>query len=379
MKVLHVYRTYFPDSQGGLEEAIRQLCASTTALGVNNRIFTLSPKPYPAVLSYPEATVFRFPLSFEIASCGFSLSCLEGFRRLVDWADIVHYQFPWPFADLLHWAASVRKPAIISYQADIVRQKRWLQLYQPFMHRFLTSAAAIVATSPNYAHSSPVLLPRYSNKLHIIPIGLDATSYPSTSDEQRTATLKLYGSDYFLFVGVLRYYKGLHILLEAARKTSSTIIVAGSGPLEKQLKQQAADLDLRNVHFTGYVTDEVKSALYRNARAIVFPSHLRSEAFGVTLVEGALFGKPLISTEIGSGMSYINQHQQTGLIIPPNDPVALSQAMQQLHQNVDLAKKLGEGAHLRYLKHFTAQRMAESYLQLYMALLAGKTISKTRM
>jgi len=368
MKILHVYRTYFPDSQGGLEEAIRQLCAGTTALGVENRIFTLSPDPRPAVLCRPEAEVHRFPLDFEIASCSISLRCLRGFRQLVAWADIVHYQFPWPFADLLHFAAPVRKPTLISYQADIIRQQGWLRLYQPFMHRFLAAADAIVASTPNYAASSPVL-PAYRHKLRIIPIGLAAGRYPPASAGQLAAVRQCYGQDYFLFVGVLRYYKGLHLLLEAARNAPFAVVIVGSGAMENELRQQAASLGLTNVHFTGFVDDGVKTALYAQARAVVFPSHLRSEAFGVTLLEGALFGKPLISAEIGSGMSYINQHLHTGLIVPANDPAALRQAMLQLHRDPELARRFGANAHQRYCQLFTAERMADCYHQLYLELL----------
>lgn len=368
MKILHVYRTYFPDSQGGLEEAIRQLCAGTSALGVQNRIFTLSPDPSPAVLSREEAEVHRFRRDFEIASCSMSLRCLSGFRQLVAWADIVHYQFPWPFADLLHFAAAVRKPTLISYQADIVRQQGWLRLYQPLMHRFLAAAAAIVASTPNYAASSPVL-PGYLHKLRIIPIGLDPGRYPPASEDQLAAVRHRYGQDYFLFVGVLRYYKGLHLLLEAARNAPFGLVIVGSGPMENALRQQAASLGLTNVRFTGFVDDGVKTALYAQARAVVFPSHLRSEAFGVTLLEGALFGKPLISAEIGSGMSYINQHLHTGLIVPANDPAALRQAMLQLHRDPALARKFGDNAYQRYCRLFTAQRMAGCYHKLYLDLL----------
>ncbi|SDE30566.1 glycosyltransferase [Desulfuromonas thiophila] len=364
MRVLHVYRTYFPDSQGGLEEAIRQLCRATTSRGVQNRIFTLSPCPRPAVLQRPEAEVHRFPRTCEIASCGISVSALAGFRALVDWADLVHYQFPWPFADFLHLAACVRKPALVSYQADIVRQQGWLRLYRPLMRQFLARMAAVVATSPQYAASSPVLS-AMRDRLQVIPLGLDPASYPVPSADRQQEVLRRFGRDYFLFVGVLRYYKGLSFLLEAARHAPFQVVVAGSGPLESLLHRQVRELGLSNVHFAGHVDDATKVALLQQARALVFPSHLRSEAFGMALLEGALFARPLISCEIGSGMSYINQHNQTGLIVPPEDPFALRQAMLQLYQDEVLAARLGAGAYQRFLQLFTAERMAEQYLHLY--------------
>ena len=74
----------------------------------------------------------------------------------------------------------------------------------------------LVATSPNYLDSSPVLQ-RYRHKTTVIPIGLDPSSYPQPSAETVERVASTYGRDFFLFVGVLRYYKGLEILLEAAR------------------------------------------------------------------------------------------------------------------------------------------------------------------
>ena len=73
----------------------------------------------------------------------------------------------------------------------------------------------------------------------------------------------------------------------------------------------------------GYLLEDDKVALINLCYAVVFPSHLRSEAFGISLLEGAMYGKPLISSEIGTGTSHINIDGETGLVVPPNDPVAL--------------------------------------------------------
>src|SRR5690606_17794728 len=115
----------------------------------------------------------------------------------------------------------------------------------------------------------------------------------------------------------LRYYKGLHFLIEAASKTAATIVIAGSGPEEIQLKSLAADKGLTNVHFLGRISDDDKSALLQACRGFVFPSHLPSESFGISLLEAAMAGKPMISCEIGTGTSYVNIHQQTGWVIEP--------------------------------------------------------------
>lgn len=369
MRVLHVYRTYFPDTQGGLEEVIRQICRNTQIHGVESRVFCLSAAGQ-SVIAREEAQVYRYHKTWEVASCGVSLSALSGFKDLVAWADIVHYHFPWPFADLLHLLAQVKKPTVVTYHSDIVRQQGLLKLYRPLMRQFLWQVDCIVATSPNYAASSEELI-RFADKVEVIPIGLDEASYPSAQDETTEAIKSRCGEGFFLFIGVLRYYKGLHILLEVLQNTELRVVIAGFGPIENALREQAQQLGLVNIQFLGYVSDEEKVALIQLARAIVFPSHLRSEAFGVTLLEGAMLAKPLITTEIGTGTSYVNRDGETGLVVAPADVQALRQAMLQLAMDAPLAERMGAAARQRYLALFTGQRMGENYVHVYQKLLGG--------
>ena len=290
MRVLHVYRTYFPETQGGLEEVIRQICLNTRRHGVVSRVLCASPSIRPRVVRRKEAAVYRSRLNVEIASCDLSFQALGLFRRMLKWADVVHYHFPWPFADMLHFAARVRSPTVLTYHSDIVRQRVLAALYSPLMLRFLRSMDRIVCTSPNYFATSPVLQ-RFEDKVEILPIGLDPDSYPSPERAEVAAERARYGEGFFLFIGVLRYYKGLHILLEAIQGAPYRVVIVGSGPTEAELKKQARDLRLNNVAFAGQVSDRTKVALIELSRAVVFPSSMRSEAFGVTLLEGCYAGQ----------------------------------------------------------------------------------------
>jgi len=364
IKVLHVYRTYFPDTQGGLEEVIRQICQSTKDCGIESRVFTLSRSPIPSVLERPEAEVYRTKLTAEIASCSIAFGAIHLMKELVEWADIIHFHFPWPFADVLNLFVPKNKPTMLTYHSDIVRQKVLLKMYKPLMYRFLHSMKAIVATSPNYFATSEVL-GKYAEKVEIIPIGLGKDTYPPINSSLTELMRLKVGSDFFLFVGVLRYYKGLHILLEAAKGGDFKVVIVGAGPVERELHEKATKLGLDNVLFLGYITDEEKVALYELSRAVVFPSYLRSEAFGVTLVEGLMYAKPIISCEIGTGTSYVNEHNVTGLVIPPSDSKSLKQAMVQLYRDDALCERFGIAARKRYETFFTSQLMAERYASLY--------------
>ena len=364
LRVLHVYRTYFPETVGGLQEAVRQICHSTTALGVENRVFTLARGRSPSVLARPEARVFRFPLHLEVASTGLSATALGGFGRLARWADVVHYHFPWPFADALHALARVTTPAISTYHSDIIRQQGLLRVYAPLMHWFLRRMARVVATSPQYALSSPVLQ-RYADKVEAIPLALDPNTYPALDAARAAALCRRFGRGFFLFIGVLRYYKGFDVLLDAVRAGGLHLLLAGAGPEEVRVRRRLEAEGIDNVTLLGEVSDADKVALMHLARAVVLPSHLRSEAFGIALLEGAMFGKPLLSCEIGTGTSHINRDGETGLVVPPNDAVALRAALLRLDRDDALAHRLGRGARGRFDRLFAAGPMGAEYLRLY--------------
>lgn len=371
MKVLHVYRTYFPDPTGGLQEAVRQTALATAREGVESRIFTLSPWPDPEVVDRPEGRVVRARSWAAPASCDLGgPAAFSRFAELARWADVIHYQFPWPFADLLHLAVRPCAPAVMTYQSDIVRQ-RWLgRVYKPLMQRTLNDMAAIVATSPAYARTSPALAAvAEPGRVCVIPNGIDEAGCAEPLAEAKYIDIaQRYGlaaGRYFLFIGVFRYYKGLHILLEAARLAGVTIALAGDGPERAALESTAAGLPPGRVHFLGQVTEAEKFALIRDCRALVLPSHLRSEAFGMVLVEAAMLGRPMISCEMGTGTSFVNAHDETGWVVPPADPIELAGAMSCMERDDTLVQRYGESARRRYERLFSGAALGQAYADAY--------------
>ncbi|MES2832663.1 MAG: glycosyltransferase family 4 protein [Pseudomonadota bacterium] len=364
MRVLHFYKTSFPDTTGGVEQVINQIARGTSAFGVETEVLSLTSAKSAVTTTVDGYLTHRARLNFEIASTGFSIAAFKRFADLARHADVVHYHYPWPFMDVVHFATRMRKPCIVTYHSDIIRQQQLLQLYRPLKRRFLASVDRIVATSPNYLATSDVLQ-QFADKVTVIPIGIDKATYAVPTVARLDHWRQSFGPKFFLFVGVLRYYKGLHILLEAAQGTNFPIVIVGAGPIEQALKAQALALCLSNVHFLGQVSEEDKAALLTLCYGIVFPSHLRSEAFGVSLLEGAMFGKPMISSEIGTGTTFINIDGETGLVVPPDDVVALRQAMVYLWEKPEASAALGLAAERRYWRYFTAEQMVKSYVELY--------------
>lgn len=371
MNVLHVYQTYYPETQGGIQETIRQITLNMTK-DVNSRIFTLSNQACThRKIDVMGIEVYQIPQWVKMASCGFALRGLKVFAHLCDWADIIHYHFPWPFADILHFmfAVSKSKKIVISYHADIVRQKLLGLCYKPLMYAFLKAAHCIVVSSREYLNSSATLV-KFHKKVNIIPIGIDESIYPCVGEDCLQTWQKLIGKKFFLFIGVLRYYKGLDTLLTAAKGANFKIVIAGSGPLEKSLQACARRLNLDNVLFLGQIHQLDKVALLKLASGFVLPSPLRAESFSLSLLEAAIFAKPLISADINSGTRFINVHRLSGLHVNPNDPQQLREAMELIYNQPKLAASFGACARQRYETLFTGQKMGRKIVHLYKKLLA---------
>lgn len=362
MKVLHVFKTYLPDTSGGIERVIFSIAEAARPLGVESEVLTLSRNASLGAVRVGSHLLHQAPLDLDIASTGLSWSVIGRFRALARGADIVHYHFPWPMMDLMQLAAPPGRPSLVTYHSDVVRQKLLRHAYAPLMHRFLAGVDRIVATSEAYVETSPVLQ-RYRDKVAVIPIGIaDQPAPPEALVRQLRGRV---GEGFFLFVGVLRYYKGIAFLIEAARRSGLPVVVVGDGEMRGAIEAAA----LPNLTLLGSLGDAEKAALLQLCCGFVFPSHLRSEAFGVALLEAAQAGRPMISCEIGTGTSWINRHEETGLVVPPADPAALAGAMRQLADAPERAAAMGQAARRRYEALFTADRMAAAYVDEYRRLL----------
>jgi len=363
MRVLHFYKTCFPETFGGIEQMIYQLAEKSANYGVNAKVLALGKKPQKTI-NFPNHKVHLEKMDFQIASSGFSWRVLGAFKEILKSVDVVHYHYPWPFMDMVHFIARCKKPTVVSYHSDIVRQRNLMRLYAPLQHVFLRDVDRIIAESPDYMLSSENLQ-RYKNKTGVIPIGLDDSLYMPVDESIVQSWQRKLPERFFLFVGVLRYYKGVDVLLAAMRDIECPLVIVGNGPEESRLHALAKKWDLRHVYFLGALPDRDKNALLSLCYGVVLPSNVRSEAFGISLLEGAMFGKPLVCCQIQTGTTFINCHGKTGLVVPPSDSQALGVAMQSLWDDPDMATAMGRAARQRYLRYFTADVMTESYCKIY--------------
>ena len=170
-----------------------------------------------------------------------------------------------------------------------------------------------------------------------------------------------------LFVGRLRYYKGLDTLLHALTHLPGVALtVVGDGPMRAPWQALAHQLGLgERVGFVGDVDDAQLPARYLEADLFVLPANARAEAFGTVLLEAMAAGLPCVTTELGTGTAWIVQHGVTGLVVPPGDAEALRGAIESLLHDTSLRRTMGEAGRARVEKHFTVERMIEGVEQVY--------------
>ncbi|APO88599.1 hypothetical protein A9199_12415 [Donghicola sp. JL3646] len=358
MRILHVYQVYLPDDFTGIPRVIWDLCEGMGDFGVESEVLCLTNVPPRNSIRFGNHLVHYARRDVTLASASLSLDVFFKFRKLIDKYDIIHYHYPWPVGDVLHLVFGRKKPSLITYHSDIVKQKFLRKLYSPIEALFLGSVNKIVSTSPNYSLSSKNLM-KFKDKVSVIPIGLPDRTMPNSENFEKWQSRV--GTGFFLFVGSLRYYKGLSFLIDAARETGLPVVIAGRGSLP--------EINLpKNVKYVGEVSDDDKECLLSLCRAFVFPSHLRSEAFGVALLEAARAGRPMISCEIGTGTSFVNLQNQTGYVITPKNVPHLVNAMRLLAASDKDCERFGKNAVARYQKLFTASQMCKTYNQIYQGL-----------
>lgn len=354
MKVLHVYKNYAP-TPGGIETYVRQIARGLARRGgVEATVLVVASGRRGSVEELDGVRVIRAGRWGEVASTPLSVSLARELARTD--ADLVHLHVPYPVGELGYLLAGQRCPLVVTYHSDVVRQWWARPLYQPMLRLLLRRARAIIATSPPYVRTSPVLR-AFADRCQVVPLAVDPSRF-QVPPERVHAIQRSWPGPRILFVGRFRRYKGLGHLVAAMRDLPGHLRLIGAGPVEAELRAQVARLGLGNrVEILGGIDDGVLPAHYAACDAFVLPSVQRSEAFGISLLEAMAAGKPVVSTELGTGTSWVNQDGATGLVVPPADTAALGGALRSLIDDPNLARRLGEAGRARVAAEFGEERL----------------------
>lgn len=370
MKILHIYKDYYP-ILGGIENYLRWLAEGQAARGHEVMVLVTNPAGMKTVVREENGVrVIRAARLATVAST--PLSVALAFLLAQQRPDIVHLHFPYPLGEISQCLLRRGRATVMTYHSDVIRQAGILRFYNPLLRHILRQVDRILPTSEPYIHSSPYLRP-LSERCTVIPLGINVERFSHPQPQRVAAIRRRYPSPLLLFVGRLRYYKGLPILIEAMRKVQATLLIVGTGPEAAALGDLAYLAGVSDrVHFLGDVSDANLPAYYQAADIFVLPSSHRSEAFGIVLLEAMASSTPVISTELGTGTSWVNQHGKTGLVIPPRDVDALITAIQRLLADPDLRRRMGTHAYDRVQQEFALPVVIERVLAVYQELLLRK-------
>lgn len=355
IRILEVNKAYFPHT-GGIETLVKQY---SEELQKNNfEVRTLVCRDSFGKTYHESINNVRLIRAGSLGtyfSCPLSVSFINIFKKMSKNADIIHIHVPFPLADFALLLSGYKGKVIVSWHSDIVKQKKLLVLYKPFLKYLLNRADCILVATKGHINGSE-WLGKYREKCNILPYGIRAKDYLNIPKKHFLSEYS-YNSDSIkvFFTGRLVYYKGVDILIKAFRKVNNKceLFIAGTGILEEKLKDMVKRYGLsKRVHFLGFLSDEQLKQAYADCDMFILPSVARSEAFGIVQLEAMIYGKPVINTNLESGVPYVSIHGKTGITVKAGNPSQLASAINLLCENKALRECFGNSARERVLKYF---------------------------
>ncbi len=372
MRVLHFGR-FYNDKFGGLE---RHVDALLHGLNVHCDADNLVAHDHWAstVIEAAGYTVYKTPSLGKVAGTALcpAMPWLARALHREHRYDLVHLHFPDPMAHLASAFLPRSVKRVITWHSDIVRQKRLLRLYRPFLNRILNQADAIIIPTPRHLESSEQLRAcRHPERIHVVPFGLDYEPFDKAARSQAAIgalRARLAGDAPLLFtVGRHVYYKGLEFLIRAmADIPRAVLVVGGDGPLTPSLEALTETLGLTaRIRFVGRIPDAELPLYYHACDIFCMPSVAPAEAFGLVQLEAMACGKPVVCCELHNGVTHVNRDGETGLVVPPRDPQALAMAINHLFDDLALRQRLGEQGCQRARTEFSVGHMVTETLAVY--------------
>lgn len=392
-RICHLAK-YYPPTPGGIETHVQVLAQGQSALCAKVRVLCVNglaagqPAQHTATMRERDRTVRVIRLGrlgslarLDICPAGVRYCC----RVIRGSYDVVHLHTPnptmllvWLIARGLGRLQGLTPPTlIITHHSDIIRQRLLKYALRPLEYVVYQQATCILTDSPSYLEGSR-FLHAFRPKVRALPLGIDCAEYlhPIAETLHRADEFRQrYGNPLWLAVGRLVYYKALHIAIAALVHVPGTLLIMGTGPLQRRWAALARQLGVSDrVIWHGAATPEDLRAAYCAATALWFPSNVRSEGFGLVQIEAMASRCPVINAAIpGSGVPWVSRHEQEGLTVSLNDPHALARAALRLLHEPGLRDRLAQAAWER-AQQFDYRTMAHRSLEIYEHALQGRVI-----
>jgi len=369
IRILQISKFFYPHF-GGMEKVVRDINIGLKE-DVNMKVLTCQVKGKGNKEIIDDIEVFRAGSIGVYFSVPISFTFPFLLRKLSNDRDILHFHLPFPLAVMSYLLVRPKGKIVVWWHSDILKPKNLYKIYKPFLRSFLNKVDKIIVATPYHIKNSDVLKD-FKDKCEVIPFGIDVERFNFTNEikEKVEKVRGEYGPKIILFIGRLIYYKGLEYLIQAIKSVDAKLLIIGEGYLKENLQKLVDKLKIKNkVFFLGRVGNSEIVAYYYACDIFVLPSIEKTEAFGLVQLEAMACGKPIVNTNLPTGVPYVSQNEITGLTVPPKDAKALAGAMNILLNDEILRKKYGENGRKRVEKEFTKKIMIEKVLNVYKQLI----------
>lgn len=375
MRILHISKYYHP-FRGGIEKVIKELAEATVLQGHEVTVLCANESNKRSEEIINGVRVIRLPSWATLFSQPVTPSVFWEVQHLVSQADTVQLHTPNPLFEFAYLFCRPEVPFIVTYHCEVMKNRSLVKFYEPVSKAVLERADSIIIATDNHLKYSRWLR-KYAHKCQIIPFGIQA-KHANRNIEivKKLKSIKDKYSRYFLFIGRMVAYKGVNVLLESMQNVEQNLVLIGKGPLFEQWQKLSKNLGVSDrVHFLGQVNDEEEfSAYLHGCDAVVLPSLNEAEAFGLVLLEAMACGKPIITTELNSGVRMVNSPGETGLEVPPSNVLRLTEAMNHMASNHEMRLQMGINAKVRFENMFRIDKFVQSYLGVYAQMIGETTV-----
>lgn len=296
--------------------------------------------------------------------------------------DIVHILNLPQFAPIIR-ALNPKAKIILHLEAQ------WLMGMNPSsVGRWLRSVDRVIGCSDFVTDQIRVRFPKVASRCATVYNGVNVDLFmPNERAEKPTGAKRL------LYVGLIAAHKGLHVLLDALpailKRFPGTRLYMVGPPAElpldwlptlgeraamakllpffdgkgyrSHLKEQIARLNLADsIEFPGNFPQYALARWYRQADVFIFPT-VCNDAFGMPAAEAMAAELPVVASRIG-GLPEVIEHGKTGLLVPPDEPSALADAVIHLLEDENLRRSMGKAGRKRALQNFTWEKIAQDLM-----------------
>lgn len=360
-KVTHVFRYAYPHI-GGVETVINQINDSLPNEEFEKEVLCCSNTDKSSFENGVKYNRCRYLL--ELFNDTISLEFLWKLSRVK--TDVLHYHMPFIFGMICHFIARPKyKKLYITYHAELVGYDKIMKYFWWLYKYFYKIADRIHVLSPNVIYSDKILTP-FKDKCYVLPFGIDTQVEKKV--EQNKIKEQFKDKKILLCSGRLVRFKGFQFAIEALKNIDNVVLlIMGDGKYREVLEEQIKLNQLQNkVFLLGEISDKnYKNEVFEACDIFLLPSIQRTESFAIVQLEAMRHGKPIINTNLGTGVNYVSVDKETGLTVEPKNSEELTNAINKLLNNDNLCLEYGENAKRRVEALFNLESIRERYKDLY--------------